>query len=710
MNMTKRHLSLLTALSLVLASAGPLVAFAATTPTLGLAGPYGVLASTYTNTTAGTIVNGSVGFTTGPAVAPIGTHADYGSGGNYSAAGTAQGAALGLLAAQPCTYTFPAGAINLSTDTSRGGTPGLFFPGVYCSTGAMDVGGPVTLSGSGTYIFRAVGALTTDANSFTTLAGASACDVFWTPTQATTLAANTTFAGTVISDSGITVGANSTWTGHALAFGGTVTTGDQDNITVPNCAPPPPPPPANATLHVIKHVINDNSGTETAAMFNLHVKLAGSDVVGSPNAGAETPGTPYSLVAGSYVVSEDPDVLYTSSFSGDCDASGNITLLSGEDKTCTITNNDVVPPVVLPTGGGQRTAAPTGTINVVKVVVNDNGGTKVVSDFPLFINGAPITSGDTNTFIANANAYYVTETSDPNYTATFSGDCDPTGLMYLHATQNLFCVITNNDKGAKAVVPPLIDLVKVPSPLALPNGPGAVNYAYTVRNVGTVPMTDVTLTDDSCSPSLVSGDTNGDNKLDVNETWAYTCNVSLTATHTNNAVATGWANGLSAVDIAAATVIVGAPVVPPLIHVTKLPNPLALNAGGGLITYTEKVTNPGTVPLNNVQLADDKCSPLNLASGDANGNGLLEVDETWTYTCTSRLTETTTNTAVATGMANGLTARDFAIATVVVAAPVPRLPNTGFAPSEAAAARAAALAGLLAVSLLAYALGKKRRA
>ncbi len=207
--------------SFVISFTGSGTALAATTPSLGNAATYGVLASTYTNTTAGTTINGDVGFTTGPAVAPAGTHTNYGSGAPYAAAGTDQASALFSLASQSCTFTFGGGAINLSTDTTHGAA-GIYTPGVYCSSGAMNIGGPLTLSGSGTYIFRPAGAFTSTAGAIITLTGASACDVFWTPTQATTLAANTTFAGTIIDDAGITVGANTTWTGRALAFGGTV--------------------------------------------------------------------------------------------------------------------------------------------------------------------------------------------------------------------------------------------------------------------------------------------------------------------------------------------------------------------------------------------------------------------------------------------------------------------------------------------------------
>jgi uncharacterized repeat protein (TIGR01451 family) len=242
-------------------------------------------------------------------------------------------------------------------------------------------------------------------------------------------------------------------------------------------------------------------------------------------------------------------------------------------------------------------------------------------------------------------------------------------------------------------VPPLIEVIKVPSPLALPAGAGSVIYTYTLRNVGTVPVTNITMIDDTCSPMvLVSGDANADSKLDTSEVWIYRCSATLSTTHTNTVVVTGWANGISATDTATATVVVGAPIVPPLIHVTKVPSPLALPVGGGMVAYTKKITNPGTVALNNVQIADDKCNSVKYISGDINGDSKLDPAEIWTYTCQMNLTETTTNTVTVSGEANGLTARDSAIATVVVAVAIvpetttampitaPKLPNTGFPP------------------------------
>ncbi len=333
------------------------------------------------------------------------------------------------------------------------------------------------------------------------------------------------------------------------------------------------------------------------------------------------------------------------------------------------------------TGGTQRA-----TINVVKTVVNDNGGTKTVLDFPLFVNGMSVISGVTNAFRAPAPAYAVTETGDANYTRVFSGDCDSDGHLNLNPGDNKFCIVTNNDIGAPVIVapiPPLIEVVKVPTPLALPSGPGPVTYTYTLRNIGLVPVSTITMVGDTCLPIiLVSGDSNSDSKLDVNETWTYRCTTTLTETHTSTVVATGWANGVSAVDIASATVVVGVPVVPPLIHVTKVPSPLALPAGGGMVTYTKRVTNPGAVALSNVRLIDDKCASVKYVYGDTNGDSKLDTTEAWIYTCRQNLLKTTTNTVIASGEANGLIARDFALVTVVVASALPALPNTGFPPGD----------------------------
>lgn len=226
---------LLTAVLITL-TVSPL-ASAATSPGLGAANTFVILSGTYSNTVSGTTLNGDLGYTTPPAVMPTVNGATHQANSVYNQAGIDQNNALIYLNNQPCSFTFAPGPIDLASDTTHGPV-GVYTPGVYCITGAASIGGggTITLNGAGTYIFRMDGSLTTSANSSVVLAGgASTCDVWWTPTQATTIGANSTFAGTVIDAAGITIGSTVTWTGQALAFGGTVST-ETDTISAPTCS------------------------------------------------------------------------------------------------------------------------------------------------------------------------------------------------------------------------------------------------------------------------------------------------------------------------------------------------------------------------------------------------------------------------------------------------------------------------------------------
>ncbi|MFU8891219.1 MAG: ice-binding family protein [Anaerosomatales bacterium] len=102
------------------------------------------------------------------------------------------------------------------------------------------------------------------------------------------------------------------------------------------------------------------------------------------------------------------------------------------------------------------------------------------------------------------------------------------------------------------------------------------------------------------------------------------------------------------------------------ISITKSASPSALNSGPGPVTYTYRVTNPGTVALSDVSVVDDKLSPVTYVSGDVNDDGLLQPEETWVYTGTMTLGATTTNTATASATSGETTVTDTAAVTVVV--------------------------------------------
>jgi hypothetical protein len=219
---TKFSMVIVLATFVVLGFAG--TTMAATNPNLGTAASFGVLSETFTNTVAGTIVNGDLGYITPPAMNPTVNGMTYsGASATMTAATSGQDAALVDLNTQVLASCTDIGVTPLNAVIIAGGPAGTFPPGCYKTALAMTTAvGPVnvTLSGAGTYIFRPGTTLDTLANVNIVLTnGASACDVFWAPIGATTIGADNNFIGTVIGSPAITVGNNVSRIGRALNNG-----------------------------------------------------------------------------------------------------------------------------------------------------------------------------------------------------------------------------------------------------------------------------------------------------------------------------------------------------------------------------------------------------------------------------------------------------------------------------------------------------------
>jgi hypothetical protein len=212
----------------------------ATTINLGAAASFGALSATaMTNADAAgpTVVTGDVGSptsvgagVTNPGFARYDGPADAAGMANAQAAVTAAYIAAG---AQASTSTV--GTVSL------GGT--TLGPGVYDSGSSMLItGGALTLDGHGdpnaVFIFRAVSDLTVEVGgSVAYINGAQPCNVFWKVDSAWLKNSGSTFIGTILALTQITLTDNITVQGRLLARNADVTF-IHDTVVKPTCAAP----------------------------------------------------------------------------------------------------------------------------------------------------------------------------------------------------------------------------------------------------------------------------------------------------------------------------------------------------------------------------------------------------------------------------------------------------------------------------------------
>lgn len=184
--------------------------------------------------------------------------------------------------------------------------------------------------------------------------------------------------------------------------------------------------PRTATLTVVKVVTNDNGGNNIVADFQL---FADNGTTEFPM----TSGNPTNMIADTYTITETGVSGYVASFSGDCDVNGVVTLNPGDNKTCTITNND------LPAN-----------ITLIKSVINNNGGTATAnSAWGLRIDGN-IVPNNTSVAVSANTPHSITEDGRAGYTfvsITGNPKCPAVlgGTATLDEGESITCTITNDD-------------------------------------------------------------------------------------------------------------------------------------------------------------------------------------------------------------------------------------------------------------------------
>jgi hypothetical protein len=214
-----------------LRSASATVTTATPGPTLGSAAKFSILGLTGVTNTGLSTVSGDLGVSPSNAVSgfPPGV-----VGGDIHAGDVA--AALGqtdLLAA----YVVTSALLPTGPDFAGDLNGQTFHPGIRHTAAAFTLTGTMTLDGDGdpnaVFIFQVGAALNTAAASHLVLInGAKASNVFFQVLGATTIGADSTFSGTILSNGAITLGANSELIGRALSRGLVTMAGNSVRFTV----------------------------------------------------------------------------------------------------------------------------------------------------------------------------------------------------------------------------------------------------------------------------------------------------------------------------------------------------------------------------------------------------------------------------------------------------------------------------------------------
>jgi len=265
--------------------------------------------------------------------------------------------------------------------------------------------------------------LTADGSGTNDLSGSSPVDSGAT-LKADTFALSETGAAGYSASAWICVGGTQNGSNITIGLGGEATCTITNDDVQPH-------------LTLVKSVTNNNGGTAGPNVFGISVGGAG---VTSGVRNAYNANTPLAInetgLAGYTFVSITGNAKCPSALGG------TVTLAPTDDITCTITNDDQP-----------------GTLIVKKVVINDNGGTKVATDFKFKVNGGTATSflqdgGDAskgkNTLTVNASIYNVLEDATPiaGYTTTYD-NCS--NVVVVNGGSQT-CTITNDDQPGTIVI------------------------------------------------------------------------------------------------------------------------------------------------------------------------------------------------------------------------------------------------------------------
>ena len=143
------------------------------------------------------------------------------------------------------------------------------------------------------------------------------------------------------------------------------------------------------------------------------------------------------------------------------------------------------------------------------------------------------------------------------------------------------------------------------------------------------------------APAYVSGDSDADSKLDLSETWIYSCSHTVTQAELD---AGGNLSNTVTADSNESGPDTDTLVIPisqnPLLEVVKSSTTSSVSAAGQVVPYRFAVSNKGNVALTGITVTDPKCdlAPA-YVSGDSDADSKLDLSETWIYSCSHTVTQ-----------------------------------------------------------------------
>ena len=318
---------------------------------LGAAAGYSVLGGQTVTNTGPSVLASSVGLSPGTEVTgfPPGTVAPPATIDKANPAAD--------LAQADLTTAYNDAAGRPATTTKSADLAGLnLSPGVYSSP-TLELTGTLTLDAEGdpdaVFIFQAGSTLTTGSSSSVALInGAQVCNVFWQVGSSATLGSGSTFVGTVLALTSVTVETAATVHGRVLARNGSVTL-DSDIFTAASCA-------------------QTGSTTTTGSGSTSTSSIAVGPTTTTAGSSSTTTSTPV----------------------------GPTTTIPGSGSTTTSTS--AAPTTTIPGSGSTTTSAPAGPTTTVggPSTTSPQGGSTTLppsSTVPTTTTGVPTTSGPRQT-------------------------------------------------------------------------------------------------------------------------------------------------------------------------------------------------------------------------------------------------------------------------------------------------------------------------